>query len=355
MQFAEGAGEGKRGEPAKEATPVGNDEAAKTAQPKKTTLSDWARELPGQKFGQFQVGTLFAKGKTGCVFHARHIRKNLDVALKVLDPSYGSSDALVKRFNRAMKAVLPLHHPNLVKVHGAGKTGPHCWVAMEFVRAESLAAVIARIETVGMFDWRNVLRHADLPGPGPGLRSRPKAHPPVRHAAKRAGRQEPRQDQAGRSDARQRHRTRPDAADRQRRSHPAICPTCPRSGPTAPASRSTPAPTSTAWGPPFTRLLTGQTAVPGQDAGRAGGQDSPAIAAQHETAAFRSARAVRSSWFSRCSPKGLRIASKQPRNCSWSWGNSDNRTTLCANSGVGVDHCSGRFSVPSVPYWFKKF
>ena len=29
---------------------------------------------------------------------------------------------------------------------------------MEFVRAESLAAVIGRIETVGMFDWRNVLR-----------------------------------------------------------------------------------------------------------------------------------------------------------------------------------------------------
>ena len=80
------------------------------------------------------------------------------MALKVLDPSYGSSDALVKRFNRAMKAVLPLQHPNLVTVHGAGKTGPHCWVAMEYVRAESLAAMIARIETVGMFDWRNVLR-----------------------------------------------------------------------------------------------------------------------------------------------------------------------------------------------------
>jgi serine/threonine-protein kinase len=80
------------------------------------------------------------------------------VALKVLDPSFGNSDELVKRFNRAMKAVLPLRHPNLIQVLGAGKTGPHCWVAMEFVRGESLAAVIGRIETAGMFDWRNVLR-----------------------------------------------------------------------------------------------------------------------------------------------------------------------------------------------------
>jgi serine/threonine protein kinase len=54
--------------------------------------------------------------------------------------------------------VLPLRHPHLVKVYGAGKAGPHCWVAMEYVSGESLAAVIGRIETSGMLDWRHVLR-----------------------------------------------------------------------------------------------------------------------------------------------------------------------------------------------------
>ena len=132
--------------------------AAAVAEKPKTARLGWAKELTGQKFGPYQIGALFAKSKTGCVFHARHTRKNLDVALKVLDPKYASSNALIQRFNRAMKAVLPLRHPNLVQVYGAGKTGPHCWVAMEFVRGESVAAVIGRIETVGMFDWRHVLR-----------------------------------------------------------------------------------------------------------------------------------------------------------------------------------------------------
>ncbi|MCI0638814.1 MAG: protein kinase [Gemmataceae bacterium] len=118
----------------------------------------WAQELPGNSVSHYKVGALLAKGKSGYVFHARDTRRNLAVALKVLDPSYSEKEEAVERFVQALKSVLPLRHPNLVKVFGAGKTGPHCWVAMEYVRGESLAAVIARIETAGMLDWRQVLK-----------------------------------------------------------------------------------------------------------------------------------------------------------------------------------------------------
>jgi len=128
------------------------------AVPAPVPVSGWARQLTGQSFGQYKIGTLLAKSKTGYVFHARHVRKNVDAALKILDLKYSSDDALVKRFIEAMKTVLPLRHPNLVLVQSAGKTGQHCWVAMEYVRAENMAAVIGRIETTGMFDWRNVVR-----------------------------------------------------------------------------------------------------------------------------------------------------------------------------------------------------
>lgn len=139
--------------------------AAPTA-PAPVPVSGWARQLIGQTFGNYKVGALLAKSKTGYVFHARHTRKNLPVALKILDPRYSSDDKLVKRFVEAMKTVLPLRHPNLVQIESAGKSSiesagkssSHCWVAMEYVRSESLAAVIGRIETTGMFDWRNVLR-----------------------------------------------------------------------------------------------------------------------------------------------------------------------------------------------------
>ena len=102
---------GGRGQSRRPAAAAATEDPAAKKPAKLTRIGDWAADLPGQKFGQFKVGPLFAKGKTGFVFHARHIRKNLDVALKVLDPKYGTSESLIQRFNQAMKAVLPLPIP----------------------------------------------------------------------------------------------------------------------------------------------------------------------------------------------------------------------------------------------------
>ena len=122
------------------------------------TGPDWAKRLVGQKISHYKIGPVLAKSRSGYVFHARDIRKNLPVALKVLDRRFSKNATAVQRFVRAMKTVLALRHPNLVSVYGAGKTGPHCWIAMEYMPGDSLAAVIGRIETSGMLDWRHVLR-----------------------------------------------------------------------------------------------------------------------------------------------------------------------------------------------------
>jgi serine/threonine protein kinase len=58
-----------------------------------------------------------------------------------------------------MQTMLPLRHPNLVAVYGAGKTGGHCWVAMEFVEGQNLAEKIRRAGA-GQLDWRHALRAA---------------------------------------------------------------------------------------------------------------------------------------------------------------------------------------------------
>jgi len=118
----------------------------------------WAEGLIGQKLGNYKVGSVLARGRHGFVFHGKDTRRNLAVALKVLDPGYGSDDATIKRFVDAMKQVLPLRHPHLLKVFGAGKTGPHCWIAEEYVHGESLAAVIGRTEASGAIDWRHAVR-----------------------------------------------------------------------------------------------------------------------------------------------------------------------------------------------------
>jgi len=51
-----------------------------------------------------------------------------------------------------------MRHTNLVTLYGGGKTGPHCWMAMEFVEGENLKETITRIGTGGKLDWRPALR-----------------------------------------------------------------------------------------------------------------------------------------------------------------------------------------------------
>jgi Protein kinase domain/FHA domain len=137
----------------------------KTLPPKPTAApaavkSDQLETLAGQKLSHFDLGLVIGKGSTSMVFHATDTKDNRDVALKVLLPEFAKSEEEVQRFIRAMKTVLPLKHPNLIGVYGAGKTGPYCWVAMEYVAGENLTQVIQRIGVAGMLDWRHAFRAA---------------------------------------------------------------------------------------------------------------------------------------------------------------------------------------------------
>jgi serine/threonine protein kinase len=116
-----------------------------------------AGELTGTALSHYALGPLVARGTTGTVYRGRDTRDNRDVAVKVLGPEFVRDDEAVQRFVRAMRAMLPLRHPNLVAVYGAGKTGPHCWCAMEYVAGTSLAELLGG---AGPLDWRRGLRFA---------------------------------------------------------------------------------------------------------------------------------------------------------------------------------------------------
>jgi serine/threonine protein kinase len=117
-------------------------------------------ELVGKTLARYDVGQIVAKGHAGIVFGARDTKEDRVVALKVLWPELARNEDEMQRFIRAMKTMLPLRHPNLVTIFNAGKTGPYCWIAMEFVQGESLTEVIQRIGTANMLDWRHALRVA---------------------------------------------------------------------------------------------------------------------------------------------------------------------------------------------------
>ncbi len=134
---------------------------ASAAPPKQVVLTgDRLQELSGKKLSHFHVGELHARGQSGLIFEARDFKDDSPVALKVLYPAATGNAKELRRFVRSMRTVLPLRHPNLIALVGAGKSGPYCWAAMEFVEGESLTQVIQRIGVGGMLDWRFAFRVA---------------------------------------------------------------------------------------------------------------------------------------------------------------------------------------------------
>jgi serine/threonine protein kinase len=116
--------------------------------------------LIGKSVSHYQIDGVIARGTSGTVFKARDSRDGTVVALKVLQPEFSHNEDEMQRFVRAMKTMLPIHHPNIVQILSAGKTGPWCWIAMEHVEGESLSRVIQRIGVAGMLDWKHAYRVA---------------------------------------------------------------------------------------------------------------------------------------------------------------------------------------------------
>ena len=117
-------------------------------------------KMVGEKLGPYLLESIVGKGATGMVFKARDEEKDRIAAVKVLSPSFTSTDEQRQRFVRAMKTMLPVRSPRIVRLYGAGKNGPYCWAAMEFIEGENLSDRIERIGIDGMLDWKEVWKVA---------------------------------------------------------------------------------------------------------------------------------------------------------------------------------------------------
>jgi serine/threonine protein kinase len=117
------------------------------------------RKLIGKRLEEYQVESVLAEGRTGIIFRAKDLTANeRPIALKIMLPEFASSDEDVQRFVRAMKTMIPVRHSHLVSIHGAGKTGPYCWIAMEFVTGQNLLQHAE--QAGGTLPWKDVARIA---------------------------------------------------------------------------------------------------------------------------------------------------------------------------------------------------
>lgn len=100
--------------------------------------------LVGQQVGNYDVLRELGRGGMGVVYRAHEASLNRPVALKVLAPHLASDPVFAQRFLREAQAAAGLSHPNVVTVYAVGEHQGAPYIAMEYIRGESLANRIER-------------------------------------------------------------------------------------------------------------------------------------------------------------------------------------------------------------------
>ena len=97
-----------------------------------------------KNFGRYQVKQLLGQGAMGLVYLAEDPVIGREVAIKVIEARPGQNDpGLQARFEREFRSAGTLSHPNIVTIHDVGTEGARTFIAMEYVRGESLEAMAA--------------------------------------------------------------------------------------------------------------------------------------------------------------------------------------------------------------------
>lgn len=117
-------------------------------------------ELAGQRINRFELQTLVAKGRSSVVYKARDLADGKAVAMKILHPQFTVDERQQERFIRAMRAMMPVRHPHIVRLLRAGRHKQLCWAAMDWISGSSLSEIIELIGIRGTLDWKDIWRVA---------------------------------------------------------------------------------------------------------------------------------------------------------------------------------------------------
>lgn len=101
-----------------------------------------AGQLQELVFGNYVVLDKLGEGGMGQVFKARHRRMDRIVALKVLPPNVTSDEHHLKRFQREIRVVARLAHPNIVQAYDADEAHHEHFMVTEFVDGCDLSALV---------------------------------------------------------------------------------------------------------------------------------------------------------------------------------------------------------------------
>lgn len=119
-----------------------------------------ASDFLGRIFHRYQIQQTIAVTSSGIVFRATELQQGNPVALKLFHPSFFADDIAVQRFERAVKTMFGLRHPNIVELYNAGHRESYCFTASQLVEGKSAVELIQRIGIAGMLAPATVLQIA---------------------------------------------------------------------------------------------------------------------------------------------------------------------------------------------------
>lgn len=118
---------------------------------------------PDSDFGMlrdYRLTEKLGQGGMGTVYGAVHTKLDRSVAVKVLPAQRMQNPEAVTRFEREMKAIGKLQHPNIVQAYDAGEADGKHYLVMERVDGLDLSSLVRRLGPLPLADACEIIRQA---------------------------------------------------------------------------------------------------------------------------------------------------------------------------------------------------
>ncbi len=103
----------------------------------------------GFQIAGYRIEQQLGRGGMAVVYRALDVKLGRHVALKVLDPELARSDSFRQRFIHESRAAAAVDHPHIIPIFEAGETAGALFIAMRYVAAGDLRALVEREGPLG--------------------------------------------------------------------------------------------------------------------------------------------------------------------------------------------------------------
>src|ERR1017187_6844065 len=108
---------------------------------------------PGTRIGPYQIVSFIGAGGMGAVYRARDTRLNRDVALKIMNDTFGGDTERVRRFQQEAQSASAMNDPNILVVYDVGVHEQAPYLVSELLEGDTLRG---RLRNGSLPTWKAV-------------------------------------------------------------------------------------------------------------------------------------------------------------------------------------------------------